>query len=52
MRKILIYINIISTIEAIVNYFNQYFVNIQHTLAPKPNEVERDSHKKILKPIF
>ena len=30
-------------------YFNQYFVNIGHTLASKLNDVEPESHKKYLK---
>ena len=30
-------------------YFNQYFVNIGHTLASKLNDVEPESYKKIWK---
>ena len=41
--------NITSKTQIIVNYFNQYFVNIGHTLASKLNDVEPDSHKKYLK---
>ena len=41
--------NITSKTQTIVNYFNQYFVNIGHTLASKLNDVEPDSHKKYLR---
>ena len=41
--------NITSKTQTIVNYINQYFVNIGHTLASKLNDVEPDSHKKYLK---
>ena len=41
--------NITSKTQTIVNHFNQYFVNIGHTLASKLNDVEPDSHKKYLK---
>ena len=41
--------NITSKTQTIVNHFNQYFVNICHTLASKLNDVEPDSHKKNLK---
>ena len=41
--------NITSKTQTIVNYLNQYFVNIGHTLASKLNDVEPDSHKKYLK---
>ena len=37
------------TSKTIVNHFNQYFVNIGHTLASKLNDVEPDSHKNYLK---
>ena len=47
--KILIDNTITSKTQTIVNYFNQYFVNIGHTLASKLNDVEPDSHKKYLK---
>ena len=39
--------NITSKTQTI--YFNQYFVNIGHTLASKLNDVEPDSHEKYLK---
>ena len=41
--------NITSKTQTIVNHFNQYSVNIGHTLASKLNDVEPDSHKKYLK---
>ena len=41
--------DITSKTQTIVNHFNQYFVNIGHTLASKLNDVESDSHKKYLK---
>ena len=44
-----ILMDITSKTESIVNYFNQYFVNIGHTLASKLSDVEPDSHKKYLK---
>ena len=47
--KMLIDNNITSKTQTIVNHFNQYFVNIGHTLASKLNDVEPDSHKKYLK---
>ena len=36
-------------IENMVNYFNEYFVNIGRTLASKLDNVEPDSHQKYLK---
>ena len=47
--KMLIDNNITSKTQTIVNHFNQYFVNIGHTLASKLNDVEPDSHNKYLK---